>query len=73
MMIAYILTTLKSNYSIRSLQCCIGVQFLLDMAKRAVLVGSGSVRVGSGRVRFAGQNGSFLNGSIGLQVKRVAG
>ena len=33
--------------------------------------GSGRVRVGSKRV--TGQNGSFLNGSIGLRVKRVTG
>ena len=34
------------------------------MAKRAGRVGSKQV---------TGQNGSFLNGSIGLRVKRVAG
>ena len=42
---------------------------LLDMAKRAGRGGSGSGRVN----RVTGQNGSFLNGSIGLRVKRVAG
>ena len=35
--------------------------------------GSGRVRVGSIGSRVTGQNGSFLNGSIGLRVKRVTG
>ena len=39
------------------------------MAKRTGRVGSGSGRVN----RVTGQNRSFLNGSIGLRVKRVAG
>ena len=45
------------------------------MAKRAgrVRVRVGSGQSGHGSKRVTGQNGSFLNGSIGLRVKRVAG
>ena len=43
------------------------------MAKRAGWVGFGSGQSGRGSKRVTGQNGSFLNGSIGLRVKRVAG
>ena len=43
------------------------------MAKRADRVGFGSGQSGRGSKRVTGQNGSFLNGSIGLRVKRVAG
>ena len=35
--------------------------------------GFGSGQSGRGSKRVTGQNGSFLNGSIGLRVKRVAG
>ena len=45
----------------------------VDMAKRAGRVGFGSGQSGRGSKRVTGQNGSFLNGSIGLRVKRVAG
>ena len=41
----------------------------LDMAKRADWVGQSGRR----SKRITGQNGLFLNGSIGLRVKRVAG
>ena len=47
--------------------------FYLDMAKRAGRVGFRSGQSGRGSKRVTGQNGSFLNGSIGLRVKRVAG
>ena len=43
------------------------------MAKRAGRVGFGSGQSDHGSKRVTGQNGSFLNGSIGLQVKRDAG
>ena len=43
------------------------------MAKRAGRVGFGSGQSGHGSKRVTGQNGSFLNGLIGLWVKRVAG
>ena len=43
------------------------------MAKRAGRVGFGSGQTGRGSKRVTGQNGSFLNGLIGLRVKRVAG
>ena len=43
------------------------------MAKRAGRVGFGSGQSGRGLKRVTGQNGSFLNGLIGLRVKRVAG
>ena len=45
----------------------------LDMAKRSGRVGFGSGQSGRGSKRVTGQNGSFLNGSIGLLVKRVTG
>ena len=43
------------------------------MAKRAGRVGFGSGQSGHGSKRVTSQNGSFLNGSIELQVKRDAG
>ena len=45
----------------------------VDMAKRAGRVGFGSGQSSRGSKRVTGQNGSFLNGSIGLRVKQVAG
>ena len=43
------------------------------MAKRTGRVGFGSGQSGYGSKRVTGQNVSFLNESIGLRVKRVAG
>ena len=43
------------------------------MAKRAGQVEFGSGQSGRESKRVTGQNGSFLNESIGLRVKRVAG
>ena len=46
---------------------------LVDVAKRAGRVGFRSDQLGRESKRVTDQNMSFLNGSIGLLVKRVAG
>ena len=51
----------------------IGMGIKVDMAKRAGWVRFGSGHSGCGSKRVTGQNGSFLNGLIGLRIKRVAG
>ena len=46
---------------------------LVDVAKRAGRVGFGLSQSGLRGKQVAGQNRSFLNGSIGLRVNRIAG